>query len=229
MPRGIFSRLLNPFVKGELELFNGLSEHAKLTLKSLNIIEDALRSGDLVRIKEAEVEVGVIENQGDEISRVLSQEVSTGAIATPIMGDVEILIGKVDDILDKVHILSREIRRAMSICASPEVKRVLAEDVVELIMVDKRGVEEFIELASAIARGDDWGKVRSHVLVISKLEDEVDETKDRLIDKLYELAKEITYVEFMSLLHIVFTLDDVIDITKDAAYLTSTILMSLGA
>jgi len=46
-----------------LELFNGLSEHARLTLKSLNIIEDALRSGDLVRIKEAEVEVGVIENQ----------------------------------------------------------------------------------------------------------------------------------------------------------------------
>jgi predicted phosphate transport protein (TIGR00153 family) len=220
---------LNPFVKGELELFNGLSEHARLTLKSLNIIEDALRSGDLVRIKEAEVEVGVIENQGDEISRVLSQEVSTGAIATPIMGDVEILIGKVDDILDKVHILSREIRRAMSMCASPEVKKVLAEDVIELIMVDKRGVEEFIELASAIARGDDWGKVRNHVLVISKLEDEVDEAKDRLIDKLYELAKEITYVEFMSLLHIVFTLDDVIDITKDAAYLTSTILMSLGA
>lgn len=220
---------MNPFVKGELELFNGLSEHARLTLKSLNIIEDALRSGDLVRIKEAEVEVGVIENQGDEISRVLSQEVSTGAIATPIMGDVEILIGKVDDILDKVHILSREIRRAMSMCASPEVKKVLAEDVIELIMVDKRGVEEFIELASAIARGDDWGKVRNHVLVISKLEDEVDEAKDRLIDKLYELAKEITYVEFMSLLHIVFTLDDVIDITKDAAYLTSTILMSLGA
>lgn len=229
MPRGILSRLLNPFIKGETELFNGLSEHAKLTLKALSIIEDALRSGDIVKVREAEVEVSVLENQGDEISRMLSQEVSTGAIATPIMGDVEVLINKVDDVLDRVHILSREIRRAMSVCVSPAIKSVLSSDIVELIMIDKRGVEEFIELTSAVARGDDWSRVREHVLVISKLEDEVDDAKDRLIDKLYELAREISYVEFMSLLHIVFTLDDIIDIAKDSAYLTSTILASLGA
>ncbi|MGC9135368.1 DUF47 domain-containing protein [Caldivirga sp.] len=229
MPHGVLSRLLNPFIKGEVELFSELSGHARLTLKALDIIEDALRSGDFIKVKEAEVEVSVLENQGDEISRMLSQEVSTGAIATPIMGDVEILIGKVDDILDRVHILSREVRRAMSICVSPEVKKVLSEDVVELLMVDRRGVEEFINLASTIASGGDWNKIRSHILIISKLEDEVDEAKDRLVDKLYELAKEVSYIEFMSLLHIVFTLDDIIDITKDAAYLTSTILMSLGA
>jgi len=46
----------------------------------------------------------------------LSQEVSTGAIATPIMGDVEILIGKVDDILDKFT-YSPGDKRAMSTCA----------------------------------------------------------------------------------------------------------------
>lgn len=229
VPRGILSRLLNPFIKGEEELFRSIEEHARLTINALSIIEDALKSGDPTKIREAEIEVSVLENQGDEISRMLSQEVSTGAIATPIMSDVELLIGKVDDILDRVHILAREVRRAASICSSPVVKELLRNDIVELLMVDKRGVEEFVSLVDSVIRGDDLGSIKGKALFIGKLEDEVDEAKDRLIDKLYELAREISYIEFLSLIHIVFTLDDVIDIVKDASSIVSTILVSLGA
>ena len=227
--RNVLGRLLNPFVRGELRLFANIEKHLDLTLKSIDIIMDAIRSGDLHKIKDAEIKVSALENLGDEISHSIAHDVSTGAIATPIIGDVELMIGKIDDILDRVHILAREVRRAFQICANQGAKEIMSKDVVDLLAIDKNGIEELKRLVDDIIEGRGLEVLRGHLTLINKFEDMVDDAKDQLIDKLYLIAKDITYVEFTSLIHIVFTLDDIMDIAKDASYMILTILSSMGA
>ncbi|MGC8597376.1 MAG: DUF47 domain-containing protein [Thermocladium sp.] len=227
--RNMFARLLNPFIRGEAELFSGLRRHIELAHKAITLLESLSANPSSQDITSIISEVSILENQGDSISRELTQEISSGAISTPLIGDVEMLVGKIDDILDKTYVLAREMRRALTLCNTPIVLSMIEKSLREEIQLTRRGLEDLMEVLDSINKGGTYSATKEHTLAIEKLEEMVDDVKDNAIDELYSKVKDMGYAEFLSLLNMIFEVDDVMDSIKDASFMIITILRSLGS
>ncbi|MFP3177495.1 MAG: DUF47 family protein [Thermocladium sp.] len=227
--RNMFARLLNPFIRGEAELFSGLRRHIELAHKAITLLESLSSNPSSQDILSIISEVSILENQGDSISRELTQEISSGAISTPLIGDVEMLVGKVDDILDKTYVLAREMRRALTLCNTPIVLSMIQKSIREEIQLTRRGLEDLMEVLDSINKGGTYTSTKEYTLAIEKLEEMVDDVKDNAIDELYGKVKDMGYAEFLSLLNMIFEVDDVMDSIKDASFMIITILRSLGS
>jgi len=225
----MFARLLNPFIRGEAELFSGLRRHIELAHKAIALLESLSSNPSSQDISSIISEVSILENQGDSISRELTQEISSGAISTPLIGDVEMLVGKIDDILDKTYVLAREMRRALTLCNTPIVLSMIQKSIREEIQLTRRGLEDLMEVLDSINKGGTYTSTKEYTLAIEKLEEMVDDVKDNAIDELYGKVKDMGYAEFLSLLNMIFEVDDVMDSIKDASFMIITILRSLGS
>lgn len=227
--RNMFARLLNPFVRGEAELFNGLRSHVELAYKAITLLESLASNPSSNDIQSMISEVSILENQGDSISRELTQEISSGAISTPLIGDVEMLVGKIDDILDKTYVLAREMKRALTLCNTPIVSSMIQRNLRVEIQLTRRGMEDLMGLLDSIIKGDSKSGTKEHTLAIEKLEEMVDDVKDNAIDELYGNVKDMGYAEFLGLLNMVFEADDIMDAIKDVSFMIITILRSMGS
>lgn len=227
--RNTLARLLNPFVKGEAELFNGLRRHVELAHKAIMLLESLSSNPSGSDISSIISEVSILENQGDAISRELTQEISSGAISTPLIGDVEILVGKIDDILDKTYVLAREMKRALTLCNTPAVSSMIQKNLREEILLTRRGLEDLMSMLDSVIKGEPRSSLRDHTLAIEKLEEMVDDVKDNAIDELYGNVKDMGYAEFLSLLNMIFEADDIMDAIKDVSFMVITILRSMGS
>jgi len=113
--RDIWSRIFSPLYGSERELFNKVQSHLRLSLKALNILEGIVSAEEdkaKVAASEGMREVAAIEREGDELIRMLGDKLSKGAISPTLMPTIEVLLNKIDDVLDDIHVLTRELRRA---------------------------------------------------------------------------------------------------------------------
>ena len=68
---------------------------------------------------------------------------------------------------------------------------------------------------------------RSRMNEIERLEEEVDELKERMLDQIYSDADKMSMVEFYSAISITYMLDTVVDKLRDLAELTLLLLISI--
>jgi len=121
------------------------------------------------------------------------------------------------------------MRRALTLCNTPIVLSMIQKSIREEIQLTRRGLEDLMEVLDSINKGGTYTSTKEYTLAIEKLEEMVDDVKDNAIDELYGKVKDMGYAEFLSLLNMIFEVDDVMDSIKDASFMIITILRSLGS
>ncbi|WP_243666105.1 DUF47 family protein [Vulcanisaeta sp. JCM 16159] len=141
---------------------------------------------------------------------------------------MDTILNKSDDILDGIHVISRELRRTYYLCNTEPVRKFLGEEFLEMLRIGKEALRMLLEMINNLDKKS-FSDIRVMVMGIQKLEEEVDDIKDSVLDKLYSDARELTYVEFMSSMSLIFGIDDVLDSIKDIAYMLLTLISTYGA
>ncbi len=222
------------YVGGEREFIGRLITHIELSQRALSILESMVLSAvennsvSKTKVSEGMREIAALEREGDEIVRQINDTVLKGAVPITTVSIMDTILNKSDDILDGIHVLSRELRRTYYLCNTEPVRKFLSEEFLEMLRIGKEALKMLLEIINNLDKKG-FGDIRVMVMGIQKLEEEVDDIKDSALDKLYSSAKELTYVEFMSSMSLIFGIDDVLDSIKDIAYMLLTLVSTYGA
>lgn len=232
--RDFWGRILSPLYGSEREFLSRLSEHLRISQKALETLEGMVMSTvednamSKIKVSEGMREISALEREGDEVVRQVNDEVLKGAVPITTASVMDTILNKSDDILDGIHVLSRELRRAYYLCNTEPVRKFLGEEFLEMIRIGKEALNNLLDIVSNLSTKN-YSDIRVMVMGIQKLEEEVDDIKDSALDNLYARAKELTYVEFMSIMSLIFGIDDVLDSIKDIAYMLLTLVSTYGA
>ncbi len=231
--RDFWGKILSPLYVGEKEFLGKLMTHLGLSQKAMDILEGMVLSAmennsiSKAKVSEGMREISALEREGDEIVRQINDYILKGAIPITTASIMDTILNKSDDVLDGVHVLSRELRRTYYLCNTEPVRNFLGEEFLEMLRIGKEALKMLIEIINSL-NTKSFSDIRVMVLGIQKLEEEVDDIKDSALDKLYANAKELTYVEFMSSMSLIFGIDDVLDSIKDIAYMILTLISTYG-
>jgi len=231
--RDFWGKILSPLYVGEREFLDKLVTHLRLSQRALDILESMVLSAvennniSKTKVSEGMREIAALEREGDEIVRQVNDEILKGAVPITTASIMDTILNKSDDVLDGIHVLSRELRRTYFLCNTNPVRKFLGEEFLEMLRIGKEALKNLIEVINDL-NTKSFSDIRVMVMGIQKLEEEVDDIKDSALDKLYSNAKELTYLEFMSNTSLIFGIDDVLDSIKDIAYMLLTLISTYG-
>jgi len=231
--RDFWGKILSPLYVGEREFLDKLVTHLRLSQRALDILESMVLSAvennniSKTKVSEGMREIAALEREGDEIVRQVNDEILKGAVPITTASIMDTILNKSDDVLDGIHVLSRELRRTYFLCNTDPVRKFLGEEFLEMLRIGKEALKNLIEVINDL-NTKSFSDIRVMVMGIQKLEEEVDDIKDSALDKLYSNAKELTYLEFMSNTSLIFGIDDVLDSIKDIAYMLLTLVSTYG-
>jgi len=215
-------RIKRIFTSGVEDVKAKIASHLELSRQSLEVLLQLLSARATAKsdVDEAMRKITALEREGDEIIRGLVDEVTQGAVVPTVTNLVLILLDNVDNVLDLIYFAVKEIRRGFHLWQKESVYAIVANEVREIFNLIKSMLEYFQKMLSA-------GKVeevKHYARIISSLEEEIDEIKEDVLDKIYGL--ELTAVEFNHLVTLVFTADKIADNIQDAAYHLVTVVSS---
>jgi len=224
MYRRIFEKLLSVFRGSERELIERLVKHVELSIQALEriISEECVRNASsCVKV------IGELEKKGDDIAREIHELISRSALSVPVFTIIEILVHKIDDILDEINILARELDRLLRFSTDSD----LTGRVYEYVCKSGRIALDSLKLLRNLLDNlfsKDISNLRGIVSRIEHLEEEVDELKNVMLEFVYSRSKSMSNVEFYASMFITYTLDNVLDRVKDAAELMLILVLALS-
>jgi uncharacterized protein Yka (UPF0111/DUF47 family) len=172
------------------------------------------------------IDVITNEKAGDKITAELINLVSKGAVPLALLGDIEFLIDKIDDILDLIYFVATEYGRAFR--AGLHKKRHVSDIYAELLktsMIALKALESLQEELSVALK--DFSKLQRLNDRIDIYEDRVDEQKSRMLDRLYSYGDEIDAITFNHLVEMIRSLDTIVDSCEDASHLIIRVVSSM--
>ncbi len=168
------------------------------------------------------------ETEGDSLTFNLKNIITSGAIGSNLMDNFLELTETFDDILDKAYWVSREIVRARNSPLFKGESRQLIRnfysnfiDIINSSISASTFIKEILEAETL----DDVKNKREE---IERLEREVDEMKDGIIDSLYKKSDSISYLTFNHINAMAHTLDDMLDGCEDVSDIVLTIVQSVS-
>lgn len=168
------------------------------------------------------------EKDADEITLHVKRNITSGAIGASLMENFLTLAEKFDDVIDKTYWVAREMKRTKNslISNSFHTEPLLAfyENFVKILSINIQATEEVKKLLE-ISDIDGIKKVRER---IENFEENVDEIKDGVIDRLYRISESITYLMFNHVNSIVHVLDDLLDNYEDISDLILNTMLSVS-
>ncbi len=220
----IFKKFL---MSGEEKLFDGLAKHVELSIKSLAVIEELLKGGlSGHKISSLIVDVITFEKQGDKIATSLTNMVTQGAVPIALLGDVEFLIDRVDDILDLAYFVAMEYGRAFRAGISDkEQVNILYKEILKMVAVALKALETLKQEFNVAT--ENFSKLQELDDIIDVYEDRVDDMKNSALDTLYGLGRDVDAITFNHLSEMIRSLDTIVDACEDASHLLIRIISSM--
>jgi len=216
-------RLKKIFSTGLEDIREKIGDHIALSQESLLILQGLLLNKSLDRsaVDEAVRKVTALEREGDEIVRDLMDKVAQGAVVPTITNVVMVMLDNVDNVLDMIYFAIKEVKRGYHLWTSEQVYAVVSAEVKEMLGLSKTMLEYLQNMLNA----KDVDDTRRYARLISSLEEEIDEIKENILDRVYGL--ELSAVAFNHLVSLVYTADKIADNIQDAAYHLATVLSSV--
>ncbi len=216
-------RLKKIFSTGLEDIREKIGDHIALSQESLLILQGLLLNKSLDRsaVDEAVRKVTALEREGDEIVRDLMDKVAQGAVVPTITNVVMVMLDNVDNVLDMIYFAIKEVKRGHHLWTSEQVYAVVSAEVKEMLDLSKTMLEYLQNMLNA----RDVDDTRRYARLISSLEEEIDEIKENILDRIYGL--ELSAVAFNHLVSLVYTADKIADNIQDAAYHLATVLSSV--
>jgi predicted phosphate transport protein (TIGR00153 family) len=215
-------RLKKIFSTGLEDIREKIGDHIALSQESLLILQGLILNKSLDRsaVDEAVRKATALEREGDEIVRDLMDKVAQGAVVPTITNVVMVLLDNVDNVLDMIYFAIKEVKRGHHLWTSEQVYAVVSAEVKEMLDLSKTMLEYLQNMLNA----RDVDDIRRYARLISSLEEEIDEVKENILDRIYGL--ELSAVAFNHLVSLVYTADKIADNIQDAAYHLATVLSS---
>jgi Phosphate transport regulator (distant homolog of PhoU) len=215
-------RLKKIFSTGLEDIREKIGNHIALSQESLLILQGLLvnKSLDRSAVDEAVRKATALEREGDEIVRDLMDKVAQGAVVPTITNVVMVMLDNVDNVLDMIYFAIKEVKRGRHLWTSEQVYAVVSAEVKEMLDLSKTMLEYLQNMLNA----RDVDDIRRYARLISSLEEEIDEIKENILDRVYGL--ELSAVAFNHMVSLVYTADKIADNIQDAAYHLATVLSS---
>lgn len=215
-------RLKKIFSTGLEDIREKIGDHIALSQESLLILQGLILNKSLDRsaVDEAVRKATALEREGDEIVRDLMDKVAQGAVVPTITNVVMVMLDNVDNVLDMIYFAIKEVKRGHHLWTNEQVYAVVSAEVKEMLDLSKTMLEYLQNMLNA----RDVDDTRRYARLISSLEEEIDEIKENILDRIYGL--ELSAVAFNHLVSLVYTADKIADNIQDAAYHLSTVLSS---
>jgi predicted phosphate transport protein (TIGR00153 family) len=215
-------RLKKIFSTGLEDIREKIGDHIALSQESLLILQGLIldKSLDRSAVDEAVRKATALEREGDEIVRDLMDRVAQGAVVPTITNVVMVMLDNVDNVLDMIYFAIKEVKRGHHLWTSEQVYAVVSAEVKEMLDLSKTMLEYLQNMLNA----RDVDDTRRYARLISSLEEEIDEIKENILDRIYGL--ELSAVAFNHLVSLVYTADKIADNIQDAAYHLATVLSS---
>jgi predicted phosphate transport protein (TIGR00153 family) len=215
-------RLRKIFSTGLEDIREKIGDHIALSQESLLILRGLILNKSLDRsaVDEAVRKATALEREGDEIVRDLMDKVAQGAVVPTITNVVMVMLDNVDNVLDMIYFAIKEVKRGHHLWTSEQVYAVVSAEVKEMLDLSKTMLEYLQNMLNA----RDVDDIRRYARLISSLEEEIDEIKENILDRIYGL--ELSAVAFNHLVSLVYTADKIADNIQDAAYHLATVLSS---
>jgi predicted phosphate transport protein (TIGR00153 family) len=216
-------RLKKIFSTGLEDIREKIGDHIALSQESLLILQGLLLNKSLDRsaVDEAVRKVTALEREGDEIVRDLMDKVAQGAVVPTVTNVVMVMLDNVDNVLDMIYFAIKEVKRGHHLWTNEQVYAVVSAEVKEMLDLSKTMLEYLQNMLNA----RDVDDTRRYARLISSLEEEIDEIKENILDRIYGL--ELSAVAFNHLVSLVYTADKIADNIQDAAYHLATVLSSV--
>jgi len=215
-------RLKKIFSTGLEDIREKIGDHIALSQESLLILQGLIvnKSLDRSAVDEAVRKATALEREGDEIVRDLMDKVAQGAVVPTITNVVMVMLDNVDNVLDMIYFAIKEVKRGHHLWTNEQVYAVVSAEVKEMLDLSKTMLEYLQNMLNA----RDVDDIRRYARLISSLEEEIDEIKENILDRIYGL--ELSAVAFNHLVSLVYTADKIADNIQDAAYHLATVLSS---
>lgn len=215
-------RLKKIFSTGLEDIREKIGDHIALSQESLLILQGLILNKSLDRsaVDEAVRKATALEREGDEIVRDLMDKVAQGAVVPTITNVVMVMLDNVDNVLDMIYFAIKEVKRGHHLWTNEQVYAVVSAEVKEMLDLSKTMLEYLQNMLNA----RDVDDIRRYARLISSLEEEIDEIKENILDRIYGL--ELSAVAFNHLVSLVYTADKIADNIQDAAYHLATVLSS---
>jgi predicted phosphate transport protein (TIGR00153 family) len=216
-------RLKKIFSTGLEDIREKIGDHIALSQESLLILQGLIlnKSLDTSAVDEAVRKATALEREGDEIVRDLMDKVAQGAVVPTITNVVMVMLDNVDNVLDMIYFAIKEVKRGHHLWTNEQVYAVVSAEVKEMLDLSKTMLEYLQNMLNA----RDVDDIRRYARLISSLEEEIDEIKENILDRIYGL--ELSAVAFNHLVSLVYTADKIADNIQDAAYHLATVLSSV--
>lgn len=216
-------RLKKIFSTGLEDIREKIGDHIALSQESLLILQGIILNKSLDRsaVDEAVRKATALEREGDEIVRDLMDKVAQGAVVPTITNVVMVMLDNVDNVLDMIYFAIKEVKRGHHLWTNEQVYAVVSAEVKEMLDLSKTMLEYLQNMLNA----RDVDDIRRYARLISSLEEEIDEIKENILDRIYGL--ELSAVAFNHLVSLVYTADKIADNIQDAAYHLATVLSSV--
>ncbi|MFB6490745.1 MAG: DUF47 domain-containing protein [Thermoproteus sp. AZ2] len=217
----IFKRL---FTSGWDSITAGLKTHIGYSTQALELIYGVINAADLneAYLDEVVRKISALEREGDEIIRRLHDEMAKGALVPSAMGNAELLLDRFDNVLDSIYYIAKEIRRGFIVWRNESIRKVVSGQLKEMLDLDKTAIEY---ISIILDKSRDLEFCGRYARMVSTLEEEVDEVKERILDEVYKL--NLSAVEFNHVISLIYTADKIADNLQDAAFLLISIISAL--
>ncbi len=220
---GFLKRIM---VVGEKHVLGEMTGYMDMALEATGLLYEMLDTNQK-RMLEINDKIRLLERKADDYGMQLTHEITSGAISSNLMDNLLNLTDKCDDILDKTHYLSREIKRMNIDYKRTNGTAIIASSYKTFrIMIEKS--REAIKSVSAMFTDTNMDSLKEERMKIEVLEESVDELKDNLIDDIYRHADEMHFLAYEHLMSLVHKIDDMVDDCEDISDLLLNIILSVS-
>lgn len=222
-----YSFLKRLMVVGERQVLQKMTYYAELIESSSNYILEMI-SGENENLETLAENVYEKEKEGDSLTFNLKNIITSGAIGSNLMDNFLELAETFDDILDKSYWISREVVRARNSPLFKDEREKFIRNVYSNFIDIINSNISASKLIKQILEANNLEEIRTKREEIERLEQDVDEMKDGIIDLLYKKSDSISYLAFNHLNSMVHILDDMLDGCEDVSDIVLTIVQSVS-
>lgn len=221
---GCVSILKRWFTSGWEAMIDRLKAHVGYSLQALDLIQQTIAKPDATEdyLDEIVRKIAAIEREGDEIIRRIDDNISKGALVPSVIGNAELLLDRIDNILDNIYYISKEIRRGYIVWRNDNIRKIIGGKFREMLDLDRTIIEY---VGAMLERTRDLEFCSRYARMVSTLEEEVDEVKEYILDEVYKL--NLSAVEFNHIISLIYSADRIADNAQDAVQLLMSIISAI--
>lgn len=226
--RSIWRRFILAF-RGDRELFALVSDHigkVSQTVRGLHDLIDSSKSSDWSGVEAWADRIAKDETEADNVHRNAVLKISRGAFFAGLRDDFLDLLESIDNIADAAQNAARIFTESQ---IPPKVVEYVLKDLKIECVAEKLSLAVAVLTEAIDAISHDANLAVSKSLEVEKIEQEVDEAKNRLIRDLMQHRSDIETLTLLQLKEFILKLDEVADSAEDTSDLVIAIVAKARA